>query len=126
MGVDVPAGVELGRVAVCEPAPMDTKATLGPSFTIRTHPPCPGKAVDAPAEAVTVRGSVLEVAENGFILLVFSTLVDTAQRASETFSHLSYILALGLCLVSHNSFKVTSSMNRGLGLTGSGSAIFMT
>ena len=65
MGVEVATGVAFGNVAVCAPEPIETKATLGPSLTMRTTLPCPGRVVDVLAASVTEIGFVLDVAVNG-------------------------------------------------------------
>lgn len=58
IAVDVAVAVALGRVAVCAPVPILTKATFGPSLTMRILFPEAGSAVDALAVAVTEIGSV--------------------------------------------------------------------
>ena len=57
-GVEVAVAVALGKVAVCEPVPMLTKAWLGPSLTILTLLPSAARAVDALAVVVTATGRV--------------------------------------------------------------------
>ena len=76
-GVLVAVGVAFGRTAVWAPAPIETKATFGPSFTILTEFPWPGSEVLALAVAVTATGFVRLVAENGLVVAIlypFTTL----------------------------------------------------
>lgn len=64
--MEVAVGVAFGRVAVCDPDPTEMKAMLGPSFTTRSVFPALGSAAEELAVDVTVIGSVLDWAENGF------------------------------------------------------------
>ena len=69
-GVEVAVAVAFGRVAVCVPVPIDTKATFGPSFTIRMELPTAGSAVEVLAVDVTEIGSVSACAENGELFCI--------------------------------------------------------
>ena len=56
--MEVAVAVAFGSVAVCDVAPIETKATFGPSLTIRIELPFPGIAVEVLAVDVTLIGSV--------------------------------------------------------------------
>lgn len=65
-GVHVLTGVEeAGRVAVCVPVPTETKAILGPSLTIRSVLPFPGRATEVLALAVAEMLCVMDVQVKG-------------------------------------------------------------
>lgn len=65
IGVDVAVAVAFGNVAVCDAVPIETKATFGPSLTMRILLPMPGSAALALAVDVTLTGCVFDCAVNG-------------------------------------------------------------
>lgn len=74
IGVLVAVAVALGKVAVCVPVPIETKAADGPSFIIRTTLPLAGNAADVLADEVTETGSVRAWALKGCTFIVLSSL----------------------------------------------------
>ena len=79
-GVEVAVEVALGSVAVCVPVPIDTKATFGPSLTIRMELPTAGSAVEVLAVDVTEIGSVSACAENGELFCISLTFQFRSQH----------------------------------------------